>query len=256
MLLAIPSRARADQINHTYDNLPKALKKATVFFVPKSEVLDYARRFGITVIGINENGIGPTRQRIMKYAYHTGHTKVCMMDDDLSFFERRKDDPTKLLKASSASIAKMFSTIDRMLNRYAHVGVAAREGANRCIDEFIFNNRMLRVLAYRVDMLHNLKVQHDRLPVMEDFDVTLQLLRRGLPNAILNHWAQDQGTSNAAGGCSTYRTQELQADGANGLKALHENFVTVVTKTTKGAWGGGDRTDVRVAWKKAYESAC
>jgi hypothetical protein len=90
---------------------------------------------------------------------------------------------------------------------------------------------------------------------MEDFDVTLQLLRKGHRNAVLNQWAQDQGTSNAPGGCSTYRTPEVQAAGAYGLQKLHPDFVTVVDKETKQAWGGGVRKDVRIAWKKALESS-
>jgi hypothetical protein len=96
-------------------------------------------------------------------------------------------------------------------------------------------------------------VRFDRLPVMEDFDVALQLLRKGYPSLTLNNWVQDQSTSNAPGGCSTYRSLEVQAKGAKGLARLHPNVVKLVEKTTKGAWGGGTRTDVQVAWKKAYE---
>ena len=256
MLLAIPSRGRAGQTNHTYDNLPVRLIKEAVVFVPKAEVSAYAARFGnMAVQGLTVDGIGPTRQAILDYCHRRRIERVCMLDDDLRFFERREDDPTKFVKANAASVTRMFRRVDELLDKYAHVGIAAREGANRCTDDLMVNNRMLRVLAYRVDMLRNLKIRYDRLPVMEDFDVTLQLLRKGLPNAVLNSWAQDQTTSNAPGGCSLYRSQEVQAQGALGLKKLHGDFVTVVTKTTKGAWGGGDRTDVRIAWKKAYESA-
>ena len=41
---------------------------------------------------------------------------------------------------------------------------------------------------------------------------------------------------------------------AHELEVLHPDYVTVVDKTTKTSWGGGTRTDVRIAWKKAYES--
>ena len=41
---------------------------------------------------------------------------------------------------------------------------------------------------------------------------------------------------------------------SNELAALHPDFVKVVEKYTKTSWGGGIRTDVRIAWKKAYES--
>lgn len=251
MLIAIPSRARADQKNHTYDNLPPPLQKEAVFFVPLEELDDYILRFP-RVVGIKAGGIGPTRQHIIQYAKGG---KVCMMDDDLSFFVRRTDDPTKLSKASPADIKTMMRVMEKQLDQFAHAGVAAREGANRATQALLFNTRMLRVLAYDTGVLKREKIRYDRCPVMEDFDVTLQLLERGYDNVVLNHFAQDQGTSNAPGGCSTYRTRAVQAEGANTLKRLHPDFVTVVTKETKGAWGGGERTDVRIAWKKARESA-
>jgi hypothetical protein len=255
MLIAIPSKARAEQANHTYDNLPASLQKDAMFFVPADDVPAYKARFP-NVYGLSVDGIGKTRQAILDYCSRRKITKVCMLDDDLRFFDRRVDDPMKFEKADSGSIHKLFKYVDRLLGAYAHVGISAREGANHCTDALMLNTRMLRVLAYRVDMLKNLKIRYDRLPVMEDFDVTLQLLRKGLPNAVINNWVQDQGTSNAPGGCSTYRTKDVQAAGAHGLKKLHSDYVAVVEKETKGAWGGGKRTDVRIAWKKAYASAC
>jgi len=38
------------------------------------------------------------------------------------------------------------------------------------------------------------------------------------------------------------------------LAELHPGLVKVVTKETKGAWGGGTRTDVVVQWKKALKA--
>ena len=257
MLIAIPSRARANQRNHTFDNLPLALQAQAVFFVPKAEAPAYRERFGIAAVeGVKVDGIGLTRQHILNYTCsRITDGKVVMLDDDLSFFNRRADDATKLEKATASSVFNLFANIEYALETHAHVGVSAREGANRCTDEHLYNTRMLRVLAYDARVLKLEKIRYDRLPVMEDFDVTLQLLRKGYSNVVLNYWAQDQGTSNAPGGCSTYRTMDVQASGAHGLRDLHPDFVTVVQKETKEAWGGGTRTDVRIAWKKAYDSA-
>lgn len=251
MLIAIPSLGRADQKNHTFERLPAAVRNSAKLVVGKADRKAYADRFGSENILVTPaKGIGKVRQWIVERA---PADLVCMLDDDLAFFERRKDDATKLLLASPASVAAMFKQIAKELKQLAHIGVAAREGANRCTDQIMFNTRMLRVLAYDTKVLHKEKVSYARLPVMEDFDVTLQLLRKGYANGVLNTWAQDQGTSNAPGGCSTYRTMEVQAEGAHGLKKLHAEYVTVVQKETKGAWGGGVRTDVRIAWKRAYE---
>ena len=149
----------------------------------------------------------------------------------------------------------MFTVMERTLDEYAHVGVNAREGGNRRPEKVLFNTRMLRVLGFNREMFHNVGARFDRNIVMEDFDVSLTLLRAGYPSVVLNKWVQGQGSSNAAGGCSIYRTMEVQAEGAKRLKELHPEFVSLVTKTTKGAWNGQTRTDVMIQWKKAFESS-
>jgi hypothetical protein len=96
-------------------------------------------------------------------------------------------------------------------------------------------------------------IEIGRVKVMEDFDVNLQLLKKGRPSKISYYYAQGQGSSNAAGGCSEWRTMEVQSQGAERLKALHPDVVEVVEKETKTAWGGATRKDVKVQWKKAYK---
>jgi len=181
--------------------------------------------------------------------------KVCMLDDDLRFDLRREDEPNKFTTAEPPHVSKMFQVIEASLDTYAHVGVCPREGGNRHTEKVMFNTRMMRVMALNRTMYHEAKVRFDRIPVMEDFDVTLQLLRAGYPNVVLNKYIQGQGSSNSAGGCSLYRTMEVHEAGARRLKELHPDFVSLVQKTTKGAWGGGTRTDVMIQWKKAFASS-
>jgi hypothetical protein len=90
------------------------------------------------------------------------------------------------------------------------------------------------------------------MEVMEDFHVALSLLEAGYSNRIMNHYAHNQKGSGTAGGCSHFRTPELHAKNEHLLAALHPDVVKVVQKETKGAWGGGTRTDVNIQWKKAY----
>lgn len=250
MNIFIPSLARADQRNHTFENLPPDVQKRTFMVVGPKDAPAYMRRFGEDHVLITDvKGIGKVRQHIIDVS----DGPVFMLDDDLSFFVRRDDDRTKLRKADPVDVRLMVRRMESVLKQNAHAAVASREGANRNTDDYLYNVRCLRALGYNATVLKREGVRFDRLPVMEDFDVALQLLRRGYRSVTLNTWAQDQGTSNAPGGCSTYRSMEVQAKGARGLHRLHPDFVTVVTKETKGAWGGGERTDVRVAWKKAYD---
>ena len=63
------------------------------------------------------------------------------------------------------------------------------------------------------------------------------------------------GVSNADGGCSSYRSLELQEKTSNKLKDKFPEFVTVVKKKTKTGWNNiGERVDVRIRWQKAYKT--
>ena len=193
--------------------------------------------------------LSPTRQWIID---NCDSSKVMMVDDDLRFCTRRSDDPTKFVPSDPEDVDEMLNSIQTMLSTYAHVGVLAREGANRILEpELVESTRMMRLLAYHVPTVQNVGAKFDRLPTKQDFDMTLQLLRAGYPNAVLTSWCHDQPGSNTKGGCSKYRTSEMMEKSANDLAALHPGLVRVVQKETKGAWGGGTRTDVVISWKKA-----
>jgi hypothetical protein len=114
---------------------------------------------------------------------------------------------------------------------------------------------MFTMYALRADTLLKENIRFDDIPVMEDFHVALSLLRKGYPNAIVQNWCWSQSKSNAKGGCSEFRSSEVQTQAAIRLSELHAPFVTVVEKESK-SWAGdlATRTDVRVAWKKALES--
>jgi len=70
---------------------------------------------------------------------------------------------------------------------------------------------------------------------------------------VLNKWVTNQHGSNLAGGCSHYRTQEVQEESARKLAELHPGLVSVVKKAAKN-WGWAERTDVTVGWKKAFRA--
>lgn len=205
------------------------------------------------VLPENITTIAPTRQWILDNV--GDDPNLCMLDDDLCFYARRTDDPTKLRELQPGELQAAFRQMDRQLLTIPHVGFAAREGANRCTLQLMHNTRIMRVLGYNRTILKKEFITFGRLPVMEDFDVALRLLRAGHRNLILNHFAHNQAGSGKEGGCSHFRTKELHAECAQRLAELHPGFVRVVKKVTKGAWGGGERTDVQVSWKAAYNSS-
>jgi len=197
--------------------------------------------------------IGRVRHWIINHHLENNEDpRMVMMDDDLTFSTRREDDRTKAFPSTKHDLENMMGELRAKLSKFAHGGILAREGANRLADsDIVFNTRVMRVLAVDAAEIVDRKIDYTRCTYMEDFDVTLQLLRQGMENFVLCDWWHNQPGSNAAGGCSAGRTLEKQAAAAHKLAKLHPDFVTVVQKETKTSWGGAVRTDVRIAWKKA-----
>lgn len=253
MNIIIPSSGRSHK-QTTLNALPTSLTSRVHVVVPEWEYTQYAStmRCPAQVCPCSVKGIGATRQWIIE----NYGPKVVMLDDDLVFATRRDDDPSKFNDATDSEIEMLFTELEQTLDLYAHAGVSTREGGNRVHDDYLYIGRMLRILAYRTDVLAREGISFTRLPVMEDFDVTLSLLRRGYKNVIHNYMVHNQNGSDLSGGCSQYRTRDVQAEAAHKLKELHPQFVSVVEKETKQAWGGGGvRTDVRIQWKQALQSA-
>jgi hypothetical protein len=181
--------------------------------------------------------------------------KLVILDDDLTFAARRDDEPTKFEECKDDCVLDLFKSIKQVLDVYVHGAVATREGGNYDTNVFKYNSRALRAHFFRADILHREGFHLNGTDFMSDFDSTLTMLRRGWSNIIINSWVTNQSGSNSVGGCSEYRTKGKLADAAHILHARHPKFVTVVQKETKSSWGGGIRTDVRIQWKKARESA-
>lgn len=181
---------------------------------------------------------------------------LIMMDDDLIFYTRRKDDPTKFVSATDGDLHDMVHAIEKALLDYPMVGIGAREGGNRNTELTVENTRIMRVIGLDTQYLQQHAITCAPMELMEDFHLNLQILRSGADTLVLNKWVNNQaGGSNAPGGCSTTRSPALQTAQAHLLAQRHPGFVKVVQKATKTAWGGGTRTDVTVQWKAARRSA-
>lgn len=238
----------------TLNNLPPSVQRQTFLVCPSNEQGQHAHQHLCPPDTVR--GVGPTRQWIVEYARQQGQRKIFMMDDDLNFNVRIGDETTKLRKlTSSEELLPMFDTLLQWLDDYAAVGVSTRQGNNTVSAPYVENTRILRFFGINTASIES--ARFDRLEVMEDFDFLLQLLRVGKPNRVLYTYTQDQPMSGAAGGCSDYRTPEVQRVSAFRLQDKHPEFVQVTEKKVKKGWFGDDssRTDVIIYWKKAYKSS-
>lgn len=249
MHIFIPTMGRTDD-QRTLKALAIAGIEATLV-MPWRERDQYAA-LGAKTLPVTAKGIASTRQAIIDHAKQRGETKLVMMDDDLSFAVRRKDDPTKFLAATPADVKRMLRTIEKHLDRVAHVSVLAREGGHNAPSPYIDNSRPQRIHGFNVPKLVEAGVRYNPGLVQDDFDMTLQLLRKGYRNRVITEYVHGQGTSNAPGGASSYRTIDFHNASVRKLAKIHAPYVRVVEKQTKGAWGGLPRLDCVISWKKAF----
>lgn len=283
----IPTRGRADYRfiqSHTLKFVPAAHRQFVKLVVREDEAVAYERAllragmegFKLVVVPTKAKieGIARKREWIGKYAKQQGQAYFMMMDDDLRFFRRVTTIDTKLqyFDKDGQDWYQMMEAVETLLKkgipspglkrpgrRKAYiVGIGVREGNNRHgpgdAEELTrWNTRLCR--AWAVDTEEFLACEHGRLSGMGDFDVMLQTLRRGLDIASLDYWAQDQDSTQAAGGCSIWRTHATHEASAKGLAAAHPGFVRLREKENKGGGEFGVRTEVTISWQKARESA-
>jgi len=269
MHLYIPSHMRATEANVRMGpllRLSPELRRRTHYVVPHGQLEAYdlvLRGLGIPTFDILETpegmrGIGPTRHWIGEHAQSIGADKFVMMDDDIDFLVRKSADDWRLVAQTEEQTDEMFREIDHWLDTYASVGISSREGNNRAgvggpRDENMvaIATRVMRMFGCRT--ADWLEMEHGRVEVMEDFDLQLQLLRAGRGNCCLFYYANGQKMTNMPGGCSTYRSHEVQDTAARRLQELHgDRLVRLRQKQNKtDAAGLGTRTEVTIFWKKA-----
>ena len=249
MHIYIPTLARADK-QITLRSIPKSWLSRTHFVVCKNEVEEYKKKHDVDVMSVAELGTAPARQHIIDNA----HGKyVLMLDDDMTFSFRKEDSSIKLTRCTEKDIMDMFQLLYSWLEEgFVHVGVSQRGGNNYVLEEYKENTRMNNAYAYNVEEFRKTPAKF-RLTGMEDFDVTLTLLEQGLPNRVTYKYCWDQKGSGTEGGCSVYRTYQMQKKVAHKLYKLHPNLVRIVSKESKTGWkslGSTQRIDVDVLWHK------
>lgn len=265
MNIYIPSRSRADRVAQQGRTLRQLAvvevvrNRDTYLVVPAEQRDDYIRATsGIIhpqfILACPVNGIALVRQWCAQHAADDGQRHFCMMDDDLGFLIRKEKGDWHLRSQEPDETEEMIEYIETLLKEgYGAVGVSPREGNNRFDKCPYVNTRLIRVLAF--DTLKFLGCQHGRVDVMEDFDILLQLLRKGVPNAMLVNYAQGQRQTQEAGGCSDYRSHAVHEASARKLAELHEGFVRLRDKQNKSGGEFGTRKEVTIYWKKAFEAS-
>ena len=207
------------------------------------------------VIGLPKDirTLGPTRRFMLERIAPLHNGRVILLDDDLDFMYRNKEGDWHLKAATAEQMENLFHLVEEALMTHAHVSVSGREGNNNLPDEPVANARYMRFLAYNTGLFPP-GIHVGRVDGMSDFDLNLQLLKKGKPSLIFTRWAQGHKGTQTPGGCSEQRTLESHAAEVDFMVEQHAPFVKSYFKNDKGAGEFGKRKEVRIQWKKAFAS--
>lgn len=263
--IVIPSSGRANKFYSIKELSEKALDN-TVLQVPHTEFLEYEEKY-IQMVRICKHHaeriptIAHVRELLIeRYCAENKKRYLLILDDDFRFFYRPnpKDWHLRYLQeAGKDAFDRMMGEIMHHVkkHRFAHTSLSLRQGNHLIKEDWSYNKRYSGFLLY--DLYQLKKIHLRRIPTQQDFDIALQLLRKGKPSAIMYKYAiGEMMGNNAEGGASPYRTLKMQDKASKMLAKFHPGFVKVVKKFTKSSWGGNtERTDVLMFHKKAFESS-
>lgn len=251
MQIFIPTRGRVKS-QVTWNDLPMALKKVTTLVCPAEELEEHLAA-GRPAIARPDyvKGIAQSRQFISEISKDD---KFIMIDDDMTFAVRNSPEAWNLRPCSPQDYVDLFTRMWDLLDKYPAVGITTRQNINvKYPKKLIEVTKINGCTGWDRSYMKFVGARFDDVKVQEDYHVSLSLLEAGYKNACIVDAAWNQGTG-AAGGCSVYRTSQLQKEGSERLKGLHPEFVSVVEVEQKTSWGdlGNTRTDVNISWKKAF----
>jgi hypothetical protein len=253
MQIIIPTRGRTNQ-QLTLASLPKELKQRTTLVCPKREVFKLSGLSDdVKVVAQPDDNwtIAKKREWILQEWHSMGHEKVIMLDDDLRFATRISETDWHLKEIRGKELIPEFDLLENMLGlEIPHVGFGPRQGNNR-LSEVGWKSpgRMCYSLGFYLPIVIR-EVELGRIETREDMDITLQLLRKGYPNAIWNTTVNDQRKFDAPGGATDERTMERSNQDAFKLASLHPGYVSTVEKDYSASV---PRIEVICQWQKALE---
>lgn len=251
----IPTRGRVGEMKQiTLRDMKQFAKRYRPIIVCPPDEVPRHKYYHDLVVGCPFEGIGPTRQWILENSSTRG---VVMLDDDMYFSYRPVPDiggAGSLARISDMNL--MFDWISDQLDAgFIHGGVSARQGNQNIERASTDCIRVNNAHFFDREIFLGESLKFDTLPVMEDFYITLSLLLRGYPNRVAYHYCWSQRGSGFQGGCSLYRTAEVQAEAAMLLYELFPDYIRVVEKESLSQQGVmASRKDVNISWLKAWEA--
>lgn len=264
MILAIMTRGRTHN-QRTLENLPPILYADTYLVCPPDEcgVLysNYAKDYGVSIVPFrHDNPNYSTKfQALLDGSLLPNRNKVCILDDDLVFSQRRGDKlHTLRTPEEKMLLTTLFKQMDSHLDHVPQCGVHPRQMGHQAPLPYKENGKVIVVNGINRHKLQQIGLNTtwrvDQHPILADTRLNMEVLMRGEGNRLITEFCVDWGASQAKGGCD-YRTMEMQEKAIDDLVRDFGPFIKKVVKKPKSAkWLGDERVDFMGQWKKAYQT--
>lgn len=272
MNLYIMSRGRAGKVT-TLASIPPSWRHKTFLIVPQSEFHDYVKHHAKDGTGITAapyfvtnysqkfqwilNGLPlpledwiTGRGEVPPYKWED---KAVILDDDL-VFSKRNEQGKLITVRDPVLLEPMWCKVEELLDAYPLVSVHPRQMGHATPPGHVENGRVICVQGINRSLIGPVKV--DQHPILADVRLNLTLLGRGDRNALITDYFQDHGPCQAPGGCSIYRTPQLQELAIDSLVERWPGYVRkVIRKPKQAKWLGDERVEYTAQWKKLQRDA-
>lgn len=253
MNLYIMSRGRAGKVT-TWASIPPSWLTRTYIVTNIDEAPEYAGHYGVERILYAPSFVTNYSQKFQWILDGSGFQtkKAVILDDDLVF--SRKINGKLITERDPEQLAPMFAQMEALLDEYPLVSVHPRAMGHAAPAGHVENGRIICVQGINRDLIGPVRV--DDFPILADVRLNLTLLGRGDKNAIITDYFQDHGPCQAPGGCSIYRTPEMQETCIDDLVRRWPNHVRKVIRKPKVAkWLGDERVEYVAQWKRLQRDA-
>lgn len=231
MLIAIPSKGRAGKVK-SLKVLPQA-----VLFVPEYEVKDYKKAQYPNIVGVpgDVKGITKTRNWILK---ESKDEEVVFIDDDVKIAGWRKlhshhvESKSLNPKQWDREFNKLFELTRDLNYRLWGIGTDEATRSQYPYKPFLWNSY---VTASCCGIINDGRTYYDEsFPVKEDYELCLRLMKEdgGTVGARHIYWHNSHWTD--PGGCTDYRTQQMEKDCIYRLKDMYPGMVRQITRGGSG----------------------
>lgn len=261
-LIYIPSSGRP-HLQSTLQALPWALHARVRIVVQAAQLTAYStmvtRFAGASGSGMRLlclppeiNRLAETRAWIARHARECSPRAYYALDDDLHLL--RRDEQMRLHKATDKDVMDMFEVLDDWLTcaGIGQVSVSPRFGNNYVHDSYRICARCSQFCGFNTRVSN--KIKWGRVPLYNEHDPTLQMLRMGYATKVSYEWAYQEAIAyQGTGGCSAYRTAALEEKAAKQIYELHAPFAKYKIVEDK-RYGGKKMGRTTFMWRKAWLS--